>query len=36
VGGRKLAAGSALLGPSGQVLAAASAVWITMPRAVPA
>jgi len=34
--GRKLAAGSALLGPDGQVLAAASAVWLTVPRPVPA
>jgi hypothetical protein len=30
--GRKLLAGSALLGPSGQVLAAASTVWLTVPR----
>ena len=34
--GRKLPAGSALLGPDGQVLAAASAVWLTVPRSVPA
>jgi hypothetical protein len=34
--GRKLTAGSALLGPGDQVLAAASAVWLTVPRAVPA
>ena len=34
--GRKLTAGSALLGPDGEVLAAASAVWITVPRPVPA
>ena len=34
--GRKLLAGSALLGPGGQVLAAASAVWLTVPRPVPA
>jgi hypothetical protein len=30
--GRKLAAGSALVGPGGDVLAAARAVWITVPR----
>jgi hypothetical protein len=30
--GRKLAAASALLGPGGQVLAAARAVWVTVPR----
>jgi hypothetical protein len=30
--GRKLAAASALLGPDGQVLAAARAVWVTVPR----
>jgi NAD(P)H-hydrate repair Nnr-like enzyme with NAD(P)H-hydrate epimerase domain len=30
--GRKLTAGSALLGPRGQVLAAAAAVWLTVPR----
>ena len=30
--GRKLTAGSALLGPGGQVLAAATAVWLTVPR----
>jgi hypothetical protein len=34
--GRKLAAGSALLGPGGKVLAAAKAVWLTVPRPVPA
>jgi hypothetical protein len=34
--GRKLTAGSALLGPGGQVLAAASTVWLTVPRPVPA
>ena len=34
--GRKLLAGSALLGPGGQVLAAASSVWITVPRPVRA
>jgi hypothetical protein len=33
--GRKLLAGSALLGPGGQVLAAASVVWLTVPRPVP-
>jgi hypothetical protein len=33
--GRKLAAASALLGPGGQVLAAAQAVWLTVPRLVP-
>jgi hypothetical protein len=31
--GRKLSAGSALLGPGGEVLAAARALWITVPRA---
>ena len=30
--GRKLAASSALLGPGGQVLAAARTVWVTVPR----
>ena len=30
--GRKLTAGSALLGPGGQVLAAAMTVWLTVPR----
>jgi hypothetical protein len=30
--GRKLAAGSALLGPGGEVLAAARALWVTVPR----
>src|SRR5215471_9324787 len=34
--GRKLLAASALLGPGGQVLAAARAVWLTVPRPVPA
>jgi hypothetical protein len=34
--GRKLLAGSALLGPGGQVLAAARAVWLTVPRPDPA
>ncbi|HET9081607.1 MAG TPA: hypothetical protein VFO01_13995 [Trebonia sp.] len=34
--GRKLLAGSALLGPGGKVLAAATAVWLTVPRPVPA
>ena len=34
--GRKLQAGSAVLGPGGEVLAAASAVWLTVPRPVPA
>src|SRR5215471_12545219 len=34
--GRKLQAGSALLGPGGEVLAAARAVWLTVPRPVPA
>jgi hypothetical protein len=34
--GRKLTAGSALLGPGGQVIAAARAVWLTVPRPVPA
>jgi hypothetical protein len=32
--GRKLTAGSALLGPDGQVLAAATTVWLTVPRPV--
>jgi hypothetical protein len=30
--GRKLQAGSALLGPAGEVLAAATTVWLTVPR----
>ncbi len=34
--GRKLTAGSALLGPGGAVLAAAITVWLTVPRPVPA
>jgi hypothetical protein len=34
--GRKLTAGSALLGPGGEVIAAARAVWLTVPRSVPA
>jgi hypothetical protein len=34
--GRRLTAGSALLGPSGEVIAAARAVWLTVPRPVPA
>jgi hypothetical protein len=33
--GRKLTAGSALLGPAGDVLAVAWAVWITVPGPVP-
>jgi hypothetical protein len=32
--GRKLTAGSALLGPGGEVFAMARAVWITVPRPV--
>jgi hypothetical protein len=34
--GRKLLAGSALLGLDGKVLAAARAIWLTVPRPVPA
>jgi hypothetical protein len=34
--GRRLLAGSALLGPGSQVLATASSVWITVPRPVRA
>jgi hypothetical protein len=34
--GRKLTAGSALLGPGGEVLAVASALWLTVPRPAPA
>jgi hypothetical protein len=34
--GRKFTAGSALVGPGGEVLAAARAVWLTVPRPVPA
>jgi hypothetical protein len=33
--GRKLTAASALLGPGGEVLAAALTVWITVPRPLP-
>jgi hypothetical protein len=33
--GRKLTAGSALLGPAGEVVAVAWTVWITTPRPVP-
>ena len=33
--GRKLTAGSALLGPGGDVLAVARTVWLTTPRPVP-
>lgn len=33
--GRKLTAGSAVLGPDGEVLAAASTLWLTVPRQVP-
>jgi len=32
----ELAAGAALLGPGGEVLAVARAVWITVPRPAPA
>jgi hypothetical protein len=34
--GRKLTAGSTLPGPGGEVLAAARAGWLTVPRPVPA
>ncbi len=34
--GRKLTAGSALLGPGGEVLAVASALWLAVPRPAPA
>jgi hypothetical protein len=34
--GRKLLASSALFGPGGELLAAASTVWLTVPRPVPA
>ena len=34
--GRKLTAGSVLLGPGGEVLAVARAVWLTVPRPVTA
>ena len=30
--GRKLTAGSALLGPGGEVLAVAAALWLTVPH----
>ena len=30
--GRKLTAGSALIGPSGEVLAVAAALWLTVPH----
>lgn len=33
--GRKLMAGSALLGPDGALLATAETVWLTVPRTVP-
>jgi hypothetical protein len=33
--GRKLSAGSAVLGPDGEVLAAASTLWLTVPRQAP-
>jgi hypothetical protein len=33
--GRKLTAGSALLGQGGQVLAVARTVWVTVPRRIP-
>jgi hypothetical protein len=33
--GRKLTAGSAVLGPDGEVLAAASTRWLTVPRQAP-
>ncbi|MBO3746034.1 hypothetical protein J5X84_08155 [Streptosporangiaceae bacterium NEAU-GS5] len=33
--GRKLMAGSALLGPDGDVLAVADTVWLTVPRQIP-
>jgi hypothetical protein len=32
--GRKLTAGSALIGPGGRVLAVARSVWLTVPRSV--
>jgi hypothetical protein len=34
--GRELTAASALLGPDGQALATARAVWLTVPRPDPA
>ena len=34
--GRKFTAGSALLGPGGEVLAVAEAVWLAVPRPTPA
>jgi hypothetical protein len=33
---RRLTAGSALLGPGGEVLAVAETGWLTVPRPVPA
>jgi hypothetical protein len=33
--GRKLTAGSAVLGPDGEVLASASTLWLTVPRQAP-
>jgi hypothetical protein len=33
--GRKLTAGSAVLGPDGEVLATASTLWLTVPRQIP-
>ena len=33
--GRKLTAGSAVLGPDGEVLAVASTLWLTVPRQAP-
>jgi hypothetical protein len=33
--GRELIAGAALLGPGGRVIAAAGALWITIPRPGP-
>jgi hypothetical protein len=33
--GRKLTAGSAVIGPDGEVLAAASTLWLTVPRQAP-
>jgi len=34
--GRKLTAGSALIGRHGEVLAVASTLWLTVPRPAPA